>query len=299
MEYQDGSRWGTGRAFAALSRPQFLAATPLLYTFGALLSGNLDPFLWLLALPAVLLAHLQAHLANDYFDRHTDTGEGTFFSGGSGVLVQGRLDPRDSLLGEGAMIAGSLLLGLLVVLMGGSWPFLLVLATAIVMGVLYSAPPLRMVSTGLGEAWVGVMLGLLIPLSGFTVQAGLPGLELLLLCLPLVVLGIPTILGFELPDYGPDTRVGKGNLYYRLGLGRGKVLHSILLLLPYPMFIALSLLLGSQVLMQLLSLPVALYIVERLLRRDTSQSGVALQVATATAVLFVLASLLALFQVVV
>src|SRR5690606_2262008 len=120
-----------------------------------------------------VLDHLVIVFTNDVADRDGDAlhEAPTLFSGGSRVLQQGLLEPKQ--LVRGAIAASAAL----VVLSGvGVWlgrPLLPLFAVA-ALGLLaaYSLPPLRLSYRGQGEILQGLGVGLVLPLLGFYLQSG-------------------------------------------------------------------------------------------------------------------------------
>ena len=167
-----------GWALVRLGRPVFLGGGCLLYALGAAVAAAhghpSDPLLYLLGQAAVSTFQLMTHYANDYFDYEADRANTTptRWSGGSRVLVRGEL-PREVALGVALLLAA---VGLDVILalagmegVGSLAPPALVVA--VVLSWEYSAPPLRLHSSGLGELAVALVVTALVPFIGFSLQA--------------------------------------------------------------------------------------------------------------------------------
>jgi 1,4-dihydroxy-2-naphthoate polyprenyltransferase len=92
----------------------------------------------------------------------------------------------------------------------------------------YSAPPLRLVCTGWGELTASLIAALFVPYSGMVLQNGLKSITAIfwVICLPLVLLHISTMIAIEFPDHVGDAACGKWNLPVRLGLVRAAWLHN-------------------------------------------------------------------------
>src|SRR5262245_59659741 len=162
------------------------------------------------------------HYANEYFDYEADRANTTptRWSGGSRVLVGGEL-PRGVALGT-ALVLAAAGLGVMLVLMGrtGTGPFLpLVRVVALVLSWECGAPPLRLLSSGLGEVAVALVVTALVPFFGFSLQApDLVGMRVLVLAVvPLCCLQFAMLLAIEVPDAMGDRVVGKRTLVVRLG----------------------------------------------------------------------------------
>src|SRR5215211_3456971 len=119
----------------------------------------------------------------------------------------------------------------------------LLIAAALVLSWMYSAPPLRLHSRGLGELTTALLVAGMTPLVGFYLQTGRVGLPLLGV-LPLCCLQFAMLLTIEFPDAAGDASVGKRTLVVRLGGARAARLLGLLLLAAYaglPLLVALGL----------------------------------------------------------
>jgi 1,4-dihydroxy-2-naphthoate octaprenyltransferase len=238
-------------AFFRLGRPLFLGGGFLLFGLGAVvaaLAGHpLDGRRYALGQAAVTAFQLMTHYANDYFDYDADRANTTptAWSGGSRVLANAEL-PRQTALVAALVLAG-LGLGVAVVLSreAGGWTAPLLVATA-VLAWIYSAPPLRLCATGLGELDTAVVVTGLVPVLGFTLQApDLAGLGTLGLALvPLALLQLAMLVAIEFPDAAGDAATGKRTLVVRLGAARAAKLYAAVTALAYlwlPVGVALGL----------------------------------------------------------
>ncbi|WP_437689706.1 prenyltransferase [Sorangium sp. So ce176] len=160
--------------------------------------------------------------ANDVADQETDRRNRTAtpFSGGSRVLVEGRLSPRA--LGAAALGCAAALLvvsaWLAATVPAPAAPLLVPLAIAALLLLwAYSYPPLRLSYSGGGELLQVVGVGVVLPLYGYVAQGG--ALErfpvALLACL------LPSHLGCAiataLPDEPSDRESGKRTVPVRVG----------------------------------------------------------------------------------
>jgi 1,4-dihydroxy-2-naphthoate octaprenyltransferase len=233
-----------------LGRPKFLVGGLLLHWLGvamALASGaalNLPALLWGQA--AVTSIQLMTHYSNDYFDFAADMANRTptRWSGGSRILLMGYLAPRTALwiaLGLGGLALGLALL--LAVVVRPGVPTFLLIATALVLAWSYSAPPLSLHSTGLGELTTALLVTGMAPVVGFYLHTGRLGTALLGV-LPLCCMQFAMLLAIEFPDAAGDMTAGKWTLVVRLGGARAARLHTIALLAAYallPLLVRLGL----------------------------------------------------------
>jgi 1,4-dihydroxy-2-naphthoate octaprenyltransferase len=239
-------------AFIRLGRPLFLGGGFLLFALGAViaaLAGHpIDARRYALGQSAVTAFQLMTHYANDYFDYEADRANATptKWSGGSRVLPNAELPRGVALIA--AVVLAAIGLGVLFALSrsagAGAWtPPILV--AIVVLAWEYSAPPLRLCATGLGELDTAIVVTGLVPLLGFYLQApDLAGLRVLGLALvPLALLQVAMLLAIEFPDAAGDAATGKRTLVVRLGAARAARLYAALTALAYlwlPVAVALG-----------------------------------------------------------
>ncbi len=222
-------------AFIRLTRPLFLGGGVILYLLGAALALTRGTAL---AWPRLLLGQLlvtsiqlMTHYTNEYYDVDVDRLIGdrrTPFSGGSGVLVSGQLDPAVALhalrVCLGIAVVMLILSGLAVPVM---W---LIGSIALLGGYFYSAPPWSLEGSGSGELVTALLTALLVPLTGYTMQTGRVDASVLVFAAPLILIDLAMILTFEFADYPADHTQGKRNITVRIGLQRAAWLHQVLLI---------------------------------------------------------------------
>ncbi|MEZ4426706.1 MAG: prenyltransferase [Nannocystaceae bacterium] len=160
-----------------------------------------------------LLAHLFIVLANDHADREADAHITTHneFSGGSRVIIEGKLSARTVGLAALAVLAALITLGLAALAAGlGPWMLFGSCAAALLLW-LYSYPPARASYRGHGAALQGLGVGVVLPLVGLLTQAGIAGLWSMpaLALLPPFVLGYAGNILTALPDAPGDRAAGK------------------------------------------------------------------------------------------
>jgi 1,4-dihydroxy-2-naphthoate polyprenyltransferase len=238
-------------AFVRLGRPAFLGGGFLLYGLGAAiaaLAGHaIDAQRYALGQAAVTAFQLMTHYANDYFDFDADRANATptRWSGGSRVLARAELPRHVALVAAIALAAIGVVLAALVVREAGGWTLPALIAIA-VLAWEYSAPPLRLCATGLGELDTAIVVTGLVPFLGFVLQApDLVGLDLLgLAIVPPALLQLAMLLAIEFPDAAGDAATGKRTLVVRLGAARAAALYAAITALAYlwlPVAVALGL----------------------------------------------------------
>ncbi|NPV58772.1 MAG: prenyltransferase [Actinobacteria bacterium] len=240
------------KKYLELSRAPFFTAiiTPALLAAALAFrdTGTLDWTRFTLVMAGLVAAHAAANLFNDYFDYRlgADTIEvrRTPFSGGSPHLVEGREREGTFLamaLGSLAVCAGC---GVAVMfLLGRSFPPVLGIGAAgVLIGVFYTAPPLKLAYRGLGEAAIFLAFGVLPVLGVFYVLAERFTLNAFLASLPPAFLITDIILINEFPDLQTDREAGKLTLVARLGSGFSRYVYIIMVVAAYALVVAFSLL---------------------------------------------------------
>jgi 1,4-dihydroxy-2-naphthoate octaprenyltransferase len=255
-------------AFIRLGRPLFLGGGFLMYALGTAIAAHhghaIDVRRYVLGQLVVTCFQLMTHYANDYFDFEADRANATptRWSGGSRVLPNGEL-PRHVAL-DAARVLAALGAGLAVILArdAGVWT----LPTIVAMGTLawfYSAPPLRLCATGLGELDTALVVTGIVPWLAFYVQApDLAGIcTLLAATVQPALLQFAILVAIEFPDAAGDAATGKRTLVVRLGAARAAKLYAALTLAAFA-WLPIAVLAGLPVRVAMLAaapLPIALW----------------------------------------
>jgi 1,4-dihydroxy-2-naphthoate octaprenyltransferase len=213
-------------AFIRLGRPLFLVGGFVFYGLGAAIAAfaqggrAIDWRRYVWGQVAVTAAHLMTHYCNDYFDFDADRANATptRWSGGSRVLPAGELPREAALIAALALallacVATAILIGYA----GAPWGVAALMAAIVFLSWEYSAPPLRLHSTGWGELDVAVVVSGLVPLTGFFVQAMQWRLLPFVAIAPLAGLQLTMLLSIEFPDAAGDAATGKRTLVVRHG----------------------------------------------------------------------------------
>jgi 1,4-dihydroxy-2-naphthoate octaprenyltransferase len=224
--------WRQVRLFLRLSRPWFLLGAILLYGLGLALVHYLGERIHVpLAVEGLLLVlalQLVVHYLNEFYDAEADAANPnrTLFSGGSGALGKEGLARATAVQAAFVCLAFVALLAT-AMLVRGETPVLAwaVFALMLVASFFYSAPPVRLVSSGYGEFVAAVIVSALVPTFAYSLQTGALHRLLFLATAPLVLFNFAMILAFEVPDYGTDLKYGKRTLMVRLGWDSGMRLH--------------------------------------------------------------------------
>ena len=231
---QFDSRIGVNAWFTAL-RPAFHLVGVFPYTLGALVAyretGHFDWSLWLLGVTAVMLVMGATHLLGECFDYQEDTiswsGTPSRFAGGAGVVPRKMISRRSVFLGGVLCAILSVAVGLTIWIGFGTGPWTIPLgALGIIGGVFYSTPPVRWVSSGVGEMWILVCYGFLTVAAGVYLPLGRLTLLSLLVSAPIGSTIFNVIFANEYPDYDSDRLAQKRNLLSRIGREKGVWIYS-------------------------------------------------------------------------
>ncbi len=218
-----------------------LALAPVvLGTGSAVLAEAFDLGLLLLALVVALSLQIGVNYANDYSDgvRGTDDVRvGPARLTGSGA-VEAPLVKRAAFISFGvALVAGAL-----IILISGLWWFVILGAFAVVAAWLYTGGPKPYGYAGLGEVVVFVFFGLVATTGTAAIMIGDIPLEAWLTGSAAGFFAAAVLLVNNIRDIEQDTVAGKRTLAVRMGQKPATWLLIVLLLMPYPILAALSLL---------------------------------------------------------
>jgi putative NADPH-quinone reductase/1,4-dihydroxy-2-naphthoate octaprenyltransferase len=213
-------------AWLAALRLQFYPMTWIAYTAGALLAAAGAP----LAMTPYLLGYLFLFLLeaatvflNDWFDFDSDrlNRNSGPFTGGSRVLVDGRLDHAAmrkgislSMLGA----AGAFAVMVVVAPAASAGSTFAIYALLALLALAYTVPPLKLSHRGFGEVDVALTHSAGAIMAGYVAQGGYwSDSTPWLMSLPLGLAVLPAILLAGCPDRTADQAVGKRTLVVKLG----------------------------------------------------------------------------------
>ena len=210
-----------------------------------------------------VVAHAGANVLNDYHDARNGADaanqQGLFpFSGGSRLIQQGLVSEADTGRWAALLLLVLVPAGLLLALHSGGGLLLIGMA-GLFLAWAYSAPPLALMSRGLGELAVGTAWWLVV-LGTYYVQRGQWQLEPAFSTLGFGLLVVNLLLINGVPDAPADASVGKRTLGVRLGVRRAAGLYLALALLAHA-WLGLSVqlqLAPARALWGLVTLPLAL-----------------------------------------
>lgn len=223
-------------AFIKLTRPVFLAGGVLMFAFGCVYALRQNSPLHLstilLGQAMVTVIQLFAQYTNEYWDVDVDrinSSNRTWLTGGSGILPAGKFQ-QGALRKLLFVLAGC---GLLLSLLAGLIrPGLILIGGLALLGSwAYSAPPLSLKSSGLGELAATGIVTVLVPLTGLLIHAERPSFSIFGAVAPVALMHWAMLIIFSFPDYQADRQAGKKTLAVRLGLPFTALFHSLLVAL--------------------------------------------------------------------
>ncbi|MGH2661585.1 MAG: prenyltransferase [Actinomycetota bacterium] len=216
-------RLAFGWLFLRATRLPFLTATlipVLLGVAAAALEGTWSLWLAFLTFLAAAFVHLGLNVANDVFDTLSGADAAnttpTQFSGGSRVIQYGLMSLRTMVLLSAGFYAAGIGIGLYLAVTRGFWPLFWLGVLGLVISIVYTAPPFRLVHRGVGEITVGLGFGPIMLLGSYFVQAQRFSLEAGLLSIPVAILIALVLYVNEVPDRAGDAAAGKRTLPVRL-----------------------------------------------------------------------------------
>jgi 1,4-dihydroxy-2-naphthoate polyprenyltransferase len=216
-------RLAFGWLFLRATRLPFLSATAVPVLLGIAIAARQGTFDWWLALVTLVgasFAHLAINVSNDIFDTLSGADEANFnptqFSGGSRVLIYDLVTLRQLIGLAAGLFGAAAAIGLYLVWATG-WVTLLMIGVAgILLGLAYTAPPVKLVYRGLGEVAVAIGFGPIMLFGAYAVQTGRLSWEAAVASIPVAILVALILYVNEIPDRSGDAAAGKRTLPVRL-----------------------------------------------------------------------------------
>jgi 1,4-dihydroxy-2-naphthoate polyprenyltransferase len=271
-------RRDTAKKIFVMSRPPFHIVGILPFVLGTVLANRLAGIFYIpvfiLSLFAVILVMLLTYYNGEYYDIKEDTlaakmGKNTF-SGGSQVIAQNMLPRKYAKIGSYISLAIAVCIGLLLqfYFKTGIWTIALG-AIGIFLGYFYSNPPIRWVSRGVGELFIGFTYGWLTVSTAFYIQAGHFSTVANWIAIPVALSIFNVILINEFPDYNADSLAGKRNIVVRIGKEKSSIIYISSVVLMW-IFFGLSLLNGVPLMTVYFGIPfflIAVFIIFSLIKK--------------------------------
>jgi len=229
------------------ARPVSLPQSLMPALVAVFLATKYSGFKWYLSLLCLLgvgFAHLSFNLFDDYFDFHNaEQGDRSALER-QGIramtvkclaLQDGTVSPKQWLLVSCIFGAVACMFGLPVLIIRGINVLIVVLIVA-VLGIFYSAPPLKLGYHGLGEIIIGCIFG---PLIGIGISIGSSGefhISEVLVSIAWGLLVVNILYVHSIMDFAADQKAGKKTLAWLVGSYKYAVL-GIINFLPYALII--------------------------------------------------------------
>lgn len=209
--------------FLLATRLPFLTATIVPVLLGIAIAAKDGHFSWWLAVLTLIGAaavHIGLNVANDVFDALSGADEAnvrpTQFSGGSRVIQRGLLTVGQMAGISAAGYAVGAGMGIALVVITGSLELLVIGIIGVLISLLYTAPPFRLVHRGLGEIVTALGFGPVMVVGAYVVQAERLSAEAFVASIPVAILIALVLYVNEIPDRPSDAAAGKRTLPVRL-----------------------------------------------------------------------------------
>ncbi len=214
---------GAALQIIRIARGHIILGGALAFALGLLLGvaggGGFDPLKAALFYAIVFFGDLSTHYSNDYYDVENDrlASHRKVFSGRKILVYNPNLLPTARYISIACLSTSVALSAAAVAFNAAPFELLLIVLGANFLGWFYSAPPLRLVSRGLGEAAIALAAGFAIPAVGYMAAAGRLDWLYGLFALPFVLYGFMLALSLQAPDIEADRIGGKNNVGVRMG----------------------------------------------------------------------------------
>jgi 1,4-dihydroxy-2-naphthoate octaprenyltransferase len=227
------------------TRAQVLSMTIIAALVGGLLAQPMNLRRWLLLAACVVgvtLAHCGNNMLNDYFDYKAglDTPDYARVQYGPHPIVSGLMSERTLLTGVAVVMGLDALIGVSLAVVRG-WPVLVFAGLGLLISVFYTAEPVRLKRIALGELSVFIVWGPLMTGGTYYVVTGTLPWWVWLACLPYSFIVTTVLMGKHIDKLEMDERKGIKTVPVLLGEGRARRLAQALMVLFYPLVIALVL----------------------------------------------------------
>jgi 1,4-dihydroxy-2-naphthoate octaprenyltransferase len=296
------------RAWIQAFRLKFLPQGVMPVFIGTALAYNAHKLfffnLFVLVFFGMMFVQFGLTMLDDWHDYmgETDT-TGTFeknpYTGGSGVLVDGTITPKEMIRVVALFYIIALTIGLFVTYLRGAMVLYILLAGFFI-SIFYSLKPFQFAYRGIGEFMMLLGYGPTITLGAYFVQTQSLSFQAFYAgLLPGMLMWVMIIVN-EIPDYEEDRANEKKNLVVRFGREKGVLFFILGLFFVYAFIILLVALavFPIGVLISLLSIPIAIRSVTHLRKHYTSKIEVSAAnnlmviVYSSTTILFTLGLLL-------
>ena len=208
-----------------IMRLEFYSMPFVAYSLGALISYKLKflfyPTNYLIGYFIIFLIELATVLINEYYDFEGDKLNKNFgrLTGGSRILVENKISINEIKLAlifvTLSFLIASLYL-LKITLFSNQVLFLLILG--FVLGISYTAPPIKLSYRGLGEVNVALIHGFYVIICGYVFQGGVLDTKIIwIISIPIFFSSLAGVALAGIPDLESDRLVSKKTLISILG----------------------------------------------------------------------------------
>lgn len=210
-----------GKLIWQMTRPHTLTATFVPVTLGTVMAWESYGFKWdmfLSMMLAGLVLQIATNLFNEYYDfkKGLDTVDSIGIGGG---IVRHGIRPQTVLNIAFLLYAIALVLGVYIC-MNSSWWLVVVGLAGMAVGYLYTAGPLPIAYTPLGELFAGLCMGIGFVLIAYFLQSSVIDQYSLLLSIPLGILVGGINMANNIRDIEEDIKGGRKTLAILLGRER-------------------------------------------------------------------------------
>jgi 1,4-dihydroxy-2-naphthoate octaprenyltransferase len=200
-------------------------------------TGMVDWRLFWMSMAGAVFAHAGMNLTNDYYDFKSGNDvvnkTPTPFSGGSGLLTKGLLEPKEVLIAGLLCFSATAAIGVYLVIILKGYLLLAIGAIGIFLAFFYTASPLKIGYTRFAEAATGIGFGPLMVLGSYYVQARSLAWEPLWASVPVAILIALVLYINEFPDYEADRISGKNNTVVAIGRKKAAGHYAFIMLSAY------------------------------------------------------------------
>lgn len=264
-------RPGSLRAWWLALRPKTLLAALAPVLVGAAVagrSGTVAPATLLVALFGALLIQAATNVANDLQDQKKGADRADRL-GPPRAVALGLLSPRAATLGTSLLLVIALACGIYLTAVAG-WPVVVIGLMSIAAGLAYTGGPLPLAYNGLGELFVMIFFGFVAVCGTVYVLAGAVTPLAWYTAVPVGALAVNILVVNNLRDEPTDRRASKRTLAVLFGrrFAIGEYVAMLLLAYLTPLLLWLTHQTAAWVLLPLMTLPLALRLVGRVIREQ-------------------------------
>lgn len=219
------------------TRPHFIILSVILIflsTSMSLYSGHFNPFYTVLSLIGLVLLHTSTNVLNDYYDYKSGIDlatNPTTFSGGSGIILSGKLTPQKTFWFGIISFICAIPIGIFFVFIKG-WEILPIFIIGSIF-VLFYTSHIAKIGMGLSEISAGLGLGTLPVLGVYIILNSGFSSNAMYASIPSGVLVFNLLFLNEFPDTEADRIGGRKTIPIIIGKDKSAILYLILTSLVY------------------------------------------------------------------